>query len=327
MISFLVRTDVHISDRPPESRTDDYLETVLGKLRQIGNMARDLNVTAVLDNGDFFHHKSAAKNSHHLVKQVVEVHRAYPCPVYENPGNHDFPYGNVEYVAKQPLGVLFTTGIFRRMEDHVFEDGNGLKVRVVGFPYKMEFTPFEFDVERGDEDVLIVCAHTYASPTGTESFGREKFLSYADLAGCTPDIFVFGHLHVDQGIVQMGGKTFINLGSLTRGSLTNDNLSRIPRIGHIRVTKDPEAGVAIHTEALEIAVRPASEVFDLAKHERIKQERKDMDAFIQTLSRSASLQDEEDVRAAIGGMGAFEADVRERALAYLERAASAVTAE
>jgi DNA repair exonuclease SbcCD nuclease subunit len=321
MISFLVRTDVHINDRPPESRCDDYLETVLGKLKQIGDIAREREVDAVLDNGDFFHNKAASRNSHLLVRKVADLHRAYyPCPVYENPGNHDFPYANVDYVEKQPLGVLFSTGIFERMTDHTFEDGD-LKVRVVGFPYKVEFDAFEFDIERGDEDVLIVAAHTYASPTGTESFGKEQFLSYQDLAECTPDVFIFGHLHVDQGIQMVKGKPFFNLGSLTRGSLTNDNLERTPRIGYLRIEK-VDGEVEITTEPIPIEVKPSSEVFDLEKHERIKQERKDIDQFIDTLSRSASVDEEDNIRKAIEGLEDFDHDVRNRALRYLEAAAA-----
>lgn len=322
MISFITRTDVHLSDKPPESRSDDYMETLLGKLRQIGEIARERKVNAVLDNGDFFHNKAASRNSHLLVRRVADLHRSYPCPVYENPGNHDFPYGNVDYVSRQPLGVLFSTGIFERMLDHRFEDDDGLVVRVIGLPYKMEFSVFDFDIERGDEDVLVVCAHTYASPTGTEAFGREKFLSYQDLAECTPDVFLFGHYHIDQGIQEVLGKKFINVGAISRGSLTNDNLSRIPKCGYIRIEKDAEGEVSIFTEAIELEVKPASEVFDLEKHERIKQERKDIDEFIQTLSRSASVNEEDNILKAVEGLEDFDHDVKNRALQYLENMAS-----
>ena len=321
MISFITRTDTHINDKPPESRCDDYMETLLDKLRQVGEIAREKGVDAVLDNGDFFHNKAASRNSHLLVRKVADLHRSYPCPVYENPGNHDFPYGNVDYISKQPLGVLFATGVFTRMDDIRFEDEEGLVVRVVGLPYKMEFSVFDFDIDRGDEDVLIVCAHTYASPTGTEAFGREQFLSYQDLAECTPDAFVFGHYHIDQGIQEVLGKKFINVGAISRGSLTNDNLSRIPKVGYIRVTKNSD-GVEIHTEAIDLEVKPASEVFDLEKHERIREERKDIDEFINTLSRSASENEEENILRAIEGMEDFDHEVRTRALQYLEDAAS-----
>lgn len=321
MISFVTRADVHINDKPPESRCDDYADSLLDKLRQISEIAREKKVDAVLDAGDFFHNKAASRNSHRLVRKVVDLHRSYPCPVYENPGNHDFPYGNVDYVQRQPLGVLFATGIFERMLDHRFEDEDGLVVRIIGLPYKVDFSVFDFDIERGDEDVLIVCAHTYASPTGTESFGREQFLSYQDLAECTPDLFLFGHYHIDQGIQEVLGKKFINVGAISRGSLTNDNLKRIPKVGYIRITKDGD-DVEIHTEAIELEVKPASEVFDLEKHERIQKERKDIDEFINTLSRSASVQEEDNILLAVEGMEDFDHDVKSRALQYLEEAAS-----
>lgn len=318
MISFLVRTDVHISDRAPESRVDDYLEATLGKLEKIGELARTLKVTAVLDNGDFFHSKAATKNSHALVRRVAEVHSAYPCPVYENPGNHDFPYSNVDFIDRQPLGVLFATGVFGRMTDITFEDED-LKVRVVGFPYKPEFTVEEFDIERGDEDFLIVAAHTFASPKGGEAFGREIALSYEHLAECTPDCFIFGHWHIDQGIKEFGGKTFVNLGSLTRGSLTHDNLNRIPRIGYLRLEK-VDGVVQFHHEAIEMEVRPAGEIFDLETHARLKEEQEDIDRFIQTLVASSGEDTDADVEKAILALDVYEQDVRERALQYLAQA-------
>jgi hypothetical protein len=190
-MSFTVRTDCHVHDKAPQSRVDDYLQTCLNSLRQIGEHAERTNAIAVLDNGDFFHAKAATKNSHLMVREVIDLHRShYPCPVYCNPGNHDFPFNNIEYLDRQPLGVLFAAGIFERMYDHTFERGD-LKVRVVGFPYKRVFTEEEFDLERGEEDVLIVCAHTFASPKGGELFGTERALSYYDLSEASPDIFCF----------------------------------------------------------------------------------------------------------------------------------------
>lgn len=322
-ISFIIRTDVHISDRAPASRCDDYMESCLEKLTQIRDLARERDVTAVLDNGDFFHNKSASRNSHLLVRKVADLHHTYPCPVYVNPGNHDFPYGNVDYVHQQPLGVLFSTRVFERMTDHMFEvaDG-GLKVRVVGFPYKVHFEVQEWDLERGDEDLLIVCAHTYATPEGNEWYGKEKVQSYSELAECSPDIFIFGHLHLDQGIQEVRGKTFFNLGSMTRGSLTEDNLERIPRVGYLSIQKDPDGQVSYSHEAIPLKVAPASEVFDLEKHERLKEERKDIDQFLDSLERSISMSEGESIYQTISNMESFPEDVRKRTLQYLDEVSS-----
>jgi predicted phosphodiesterase len=320
-ISFMVRTDAHLADRAPESRCDDYLASCLMKLREIGEMATERQVDAVLDNGDFFHNKSASRNSHRMVRQVSDLHKTYPCPVYVNPGNHDFPYANIDYLHQQPLGVLFSSGVFHRMIDHTFEDDSGLKVRVVGMPYKVEFDVEEWDIERGDEDVLVVCAHTFASMKGGEFFGKEKVQSYPELAECTPDVFIFGHWHIDQGIEEVRGKTFINLGSMTRGSLTQDNLDRIPRVGYLRIDKDQDTGeVVIATEALPLTVAPASEVFDLVKHERLQQEKLDMDHFITSLMGTTQDQGQMDVRGVIQSLDTFEEDVRQAALRYLDQA-------
>jgi len=323
-VSFVVRTDVHISDRPPESRCDDYTQSCLEKLSQIGEIAREREATAVLDNGDFFHNKSASRNSHLLVRRVSDLHNTYPCRVWCNPGNHDFPYANVDYVHQQPLGVLFSTGVFDRMTDHVFEAGpaeDPLKVRVVGFPYKVVFEVEEWDLERGDEDILIVCAHTYATPEGNQWYGKEKVQSYSELAECSPDIFIFGHLHLDQGIQDVRGKLFFNLGSMTRGSLTDDNLERTPRVGWLEILKDEITGeITVNTEALPLKVRPASEVFDLVKHERLQQEQRDIDQFLDNLALQTVDAQVDDMATAVRGLAGFEDEVRERALRYLSAA-------
>jgi DNA repair exonuclease SbcCD nuclease subunit len=320
MINFTVRTDCHVHDKAPQSRTDDYLQTCLASLRQIGEHAAYTKSVAVLDNGDFFHAKSASKNSHLMVRSVIDLHKEfYPCPVYCNPGNHDFPYNNIEYIDRQPLGVLFAAGIFERMYDHTFEDEDGLKVRVVGFPYKQKFTIAEFDLPRGDEDILIVCAHTFASPQGGDFFGNEVALSYYDLAECSPDMMIFGHWHIDQGIQEVNGKIFMNLGSMTRGSLVKDNLSRIPRFGYVEVTKDSAGKVNLHTEAVELVVPPASEIFDLERHDRLQIEERDMEKFITSLKLQAQ-EEGTNIVSEIETLMTYKDDVRDLALHYLSQA-------
>jgi len=39
VITLVWRTDAHLADKPPQSRTDDWAETVLDKLRQVGEIA------------------------------------------------------------------------------------------------------------------------------------------------------------------------------------------------------------------------------------------------------------------------------------------------
>ena len=137
MVRLVWRTDIHMSDQTPCSRKDVWSETVLRKIHEVGEIAREVKADAVIDGGDFFDQKSPQKTSHNLIRLVAETHQDYPCPVYANIGNHDCVYGDYSYIDQQPLGVLFSTGVFNRLYDEhdvTFTSG-GVKVRVVGIPY------------------------------------------------------------------------------------------------------------------------------------------------------------------------------------------------
>lgn len=195
MITLVWRTDVHMADMPPQSRTDDWAATILGKLNQVGDIARDVKANAVLDGGDFFHVKSPTRNSHEMVRRVTEVHAAYPCPVYANVGNHDVKYGSMEYLSESPLAVLFESGVFKRCYDQheaVFVQ-DGVKVRVVGIPYhgtKYDMNRFT-SLVRQDEDRLVVMVHCLASAKGGTMFEAEDVIGYNQLANLGPDVWCF----------------------------------------------------------------------------------------------------------------------------------------
>ena len=155
MITLVWRTDVHLSDVSPSSRKDDWASTVLGKLRQVGMVADRVRAAAVLDGGDFFHVKSPSRNTHDLVRRVADLHATYPCPVYANVGNHDCVYGDYEYLDQQPLGVLFSTGVFRRCYDEhevVFEAhdiGRAAAHAGACFEVREQDRLFTFEMEQG----------------------------------------------------------------------------------------------------------------------------------------------------------------------------------
>lgn len=319
-ITLLWRTDVHLSDLTPRSRKDNWTETTLGKLTQVGDLARDLKAAAVLDGGDFFDLKSPSRNSHSLVRQAIEVHRAYPCPVYANVGNHDCVYGDYTFLPQQPLGVMYESGAFRRCyDDHeaVFTDG-ATKVRVVGVPY--HGTTYDLErfrrIKKGDENYLVVIAHVLASKDGGTLFESEDVIKYADLDGFDGDVFCFGHWHKDQGIVETpGGKTIVNIGSLTRGSLSQDDITRIPSVA--RLDFSPEG-----IEATKIPLRsaPASEVFDFATRDQLELRSSMIEEFVDHLQAVLAPSAQRSLRDAIRNLPGVPDEVKEQAVLYVERA-------
>ncbi len=321
MIKLVWRTDVHLSDRAPISRTDDWAGTVFGKLDQVRQVAVKMGADAIIDGGDFFHIKSPGRNSHELVRRTVEHHADYPCPVYCTPGNHDSVYGDYSFLPQQPLGVLYAGGTFKRLYDEheaVFER-DGTKVRVVGIPY--HGTSYDMErfrsIEKGDEDVLVCVAHVLASKKGGKMFEGEDIVKYAELLDMAPDVFLFGHWHKDQGVVEMGGKTFVNIGSLTRGALSQDEVQRRPACVILGFD-----GAEVECQTVRLRVGAPEDVFDVEKRTYQEQRQMDMDSFVSSVRESlAGDSDAAPLSDGIQSMEDVPGAVRERALAYLERAA------
>lgn len=319
MITLVWRTDVHLSDQNPQSRTDDWAETVLGKLKQVGDIAKVLDAQAVLDGGDFFHIKSPRRNSHELIQRVARIHQEYPCPVYGCVGNHDLKYGDMRFLPESPLGVLFETGVFKRLYDKheaVFES-DGVKVRVVGVPY--HGTQYEMDrfhnIKKGDEDHLVVVGHVLASKQGGSMFENEDIISYKDLVDVPASAFCFGHWHKDQGITEIApGKFVVNVGSLTRGALNQDDLGRVPCAVSMSFTK---GGVEIKRHPLKVG--DPSEVFDLDGRKAMETRSAAMEEFVENLQNTLTRSDKPPLEDVLRGLDIPE-NVREQALLYLEAA-------
>lgn len=282
-VTLIWRTDVHLSDHTPRSRLDNWSDTVLAKLSRVGELAKVKGAQAVLDGGDFFDIKSPVRNSHSLVRRAMEVHRSYPCPVYANVGNHDCVYGDYSFLHQQPLGVLFEAGTFRRLYDHheLILTKGGVKVRVVGIPY--HGTSYDLErlraITRGDEDYLVVVAHLLASPKVTTMFESEDVIRYDYLDDYPVDVWCFGHWHKDQGITQTPkGKMIVNIGSLTRGSLTQDDCDRTPSVAVLEFT-----GSGFTAVKVPIGHEPAEKVFDVLGRDVAVLRQDRMDEFAESL--------------------------------------------
>lgn len=318
LMRFLFRTDVHLSDRGPVSWKGDYTHEVLNCLVQIGHLAKKYHVSAVLDGGDYFHLKSPTRNPHWIVEKSAEIHQAYPCPTYSVVGNHDITHNNLNTLEKQPLGVLFKTGVFKYLKDQVFEEG-ALRVRVVGVSYSPFLTLEELlaiKKQPGDTH-LIAVVHALATekPTGDEIF-KEPVFRYADLVSREgPDVWMFGHWHKDQGVTKIKHAQFVNQGAVSRGSLSKDNLDRSPKVVILGVT---ESGVKV--QQVPLKVLSAGDAFDLERKQRLDQEEEVINQFIQQMKLNVTHDSSEDIDSTLSSMGDFAKDVRELAQEYLERA-------
>lgn len=324
MISFVYRTDTHLSDRSPASWKADYPAEIWSNIVQVGEIALEYESSAVLDGGDYFHVKAATRNPHFLVSETARVHANYPCKAYSVEGNHDIAYNLLDSVPRQPIGVLYETGVFGKLRDELFEDGD-LRVRVVGVPYSATRTAEDLrgiQKQPGD-DFLVAVVHNLAGenpPDSVTDFFNEPVFRYDHLITRDgPDVWCFGHWHKDQGIVKIGGKSFVNQGALSRGSLINENTLRTPKATVLRFEK--KHGIELITVPFKVA--PAADVFDMDRKERQDKEHHNIDQFIAKLQSDAKFDPSVSIESNIQSLN-FADNVKRIALDYLERARSEV---
>ncbi len=317
-MKFLWATDQHFKDTPPISRKDNWLETCLDKVRQVRDLAELHGVEAVLYGGDFFDVKVPSRTSHALVRSVIEAHSSFPCPVYSNVGNHDLKLGKLEFLSQGPLATLFACGTFKPCYDeHEFSTP---LVRVVGIPFhgvNYDLTRFEKIRKKGSETIICM-AHLLASPKGGTMFEGEDIIRYEDLMTLAPEVevFCFGHWHKDQGIQTLpSGQIVVNVGSTSRGSLSQDNLDRIPSVALITVSEQGRCSA----EQVFLKVKPAEEVFDLEKAKLEEERDQNLSLFVQRVKELSAGVSRTDLETELGAYG-LPAKVYAKAVQYVEHA-------
>lgn len=324
-IRFLTSSDEHLADLPPGFRKDDYRASILDKIAWQGGLAGRSLCDAIIRGGDFFHVKAANKTTHTTMQMVASLHKEFTCPTFALAGNHDMTNNDLSSVYRsQPLGVLFRTGVFRELNEQTFVNGT-LKVRVVGVPYLTDLSVPDLTTritKRQDDGYLIAVIHALASFAPDEkvqSFFNEPIIDYRDLVfpGC-PDLYIFGHYHKDQGIVDHLGVKFINLGSISRGALTFENLERKPKSALVTITSS-----GVDAEEIILPHRDASDIFDLNLKRRLDTERRDLSDFIEKLKLNTN----DDVLDRNNMLASYPDNLRSLALEILEAAESGVLEE
>ena len=320
-LTFITANDPHISDVNPRSRVDDFKASILNKLMQVGAVCRELNVDGAILTGDLFNLKRPVQNSHGLVRELVKVFRSFNCPIYMVEGNHDLWANNVDSVEEQPLGVLFEDGTLIRMREHIIEE-DGVKVSLVGVPYaeNLDLSTLKFPPK--NDCIAQICAmHIYAAPVPGMLF-KERIYGYREFVDLGPDAFIFGHYHLDQGIRHEKGKLFVNIGSISRGTLTDERLDHHPQMAVLTVThKDKKT--TIEAKAIKLKVKPAAEIFDLKRREEEQKESKEIELFVDKLVAesitTASVDQEKSIEDIIKDVNAAQ-EVKDRVLHFIHEA-------
>lgn len=203
--------DLHLTEKKPCNRLDDYSETVLNKISNLATYAHENGVEKVIMGGDIFH---SVEVSNDYQNKIISVFKQFPCPVYTVIGNHEVPYKNPELIKRSPLGVLFNSGVLHHLKYLTTLDGatiTGLDY----FPQKALMIPA--CVGSGWN---ILVAHSFFEQGHKESLSKSDVESF--------DVVLLGHDHNSYPATTFGKTTVIRPGALSRGMLSEQEFRRVP---------------------------------------------------------------------------------------------------
>lgn len=273
-MSALIVGDVHISDKPPTSRTPAYTEQILDKIEFCAQYALGRNIPLVFA-GDVFHLKAPTKNSHRLVQRVHEA--LLGVQTFIVPGNHDMSGDRLDSLDSQPLGSL------ARMDGVALLLGQTDDLPgIAGIPYLTEFDGGNWHdavlpwFERAKGADLVV-THAPLFPPGSEPgvYFSIPAQQWANLAGRFAITHTYyGHIHDTHGEFEVNGQTFCNAGALSRGSLHESSVRREPTVT-LWTGRD--------FVRIEVPHEPAREVFLFEESERKAERVASAEAFTQAL--------------------------------------------
>lgn len=192
-------TDEHLTRSQPKNRTDNFLDSMLGKLHEICLFCQENEVDFWLSGGDFFHSSS---QDCALVNPIISLFSDFQgepwLPIQMIAGNHPIR-GNYELcLEKSGLSTLESMGFVNINNDPcVFEIG-GIKILLHHHTIVEKALPWDHQT--------------------FEDFSKENAGKY-DLVMCS-------HYHAPQGVQTVNGMTFVSPGSLARGMGSEVNLDR-----------------------------------------------------------------------------------------------------
>jgi DNA repair exonuclease SbcCD nuclease subunit len=287
---FLLINDVHLTNdnSHPSSCTPAYTDDLFDLLGQASAIASEHQCQAIIQLGDFFHIKTPGRNSHSLVQRAIKWARNAPCDVFVVAGNHDLLHDRLESLNEgQPLGVLYDSGVVYKADKYF----GGFPI--YGVPWQMYWDAEESVADRAVKQALtnfeekdtpqLIVTHAPFFPPGAnpayEHYSTEKFAKMVNPSGRGNVQVIYGHIHDYHGEYVVNGVRFANYGALSRGSLTESNLTR-----PVGVTLwDSVSG---KFEFITLQAKPAEQVFRVKEISEVRSTQLKLDAFLASVGQS-----------------------------------------
>jgi len=300
--------DPHFSDKKPRSRRDNYQETQIRKMTDLINLSKKIKwdgeflpASAITIAGDICHQPRGELISRRLDIRLISTMAEAPCPILAILGNHDKEKDRIESIETHTLGTMVASKTIRLVHwpDYVLV-GDDPPVIVTGRQYTVDGPGAWLDHLRTSRQLLIL-KESLSQQLGKKVFAfvmthcnwgqtdgalrGDPVIGHPRVLGTGCDVMFYGHPHTDDGIVELDDQGtpvwIIGPGAFTRGTIAEHDVNREPKILISVFHSDKQHEML----TVPIPHEPASVVFDLQGHARVKQVKEAEERFMEALSR------------------------------------------
>ena len=237
-MKLLFFTDLHMAERPPTARTDEYADNLFAKLNEIRQIAQVEDVDLTIFGGDMFHWMKPNETSHRLVQLMIDALRDWE--IVGILGNHCVGPDGLESLRRQPVGVLE-----RALPTFELLTGDRLKGENGGLVIQLSAAPWTPDIDVGDRseyglqrmggvDFAVKITHGMLMPPGGGWPFDATAFDEIDTEGM--DVCLCGHTHWRVGPMVVKGTLFVSPGAVARTSRSEAN--RNPSVAIVTLERD-----------------------------------------------------------------------------------------
>jgi DNA repair exonuclease SbcCD nuclease subunit len=294
MSKIIYATDLHLRDKRPLKRTDDYLDKQFEKLEEILEICKESNNAPFICAGDFFDTPSFSEKRR---ATLLELLNKYPeIEIFSIFGQHDIKHHNMRYWKESPLGSLVLSGYVTKL-------GNKPQ-KIKGWNFYGASWGEDIPIPKTEKNVLVI--HELVLNEKALYVGQENPCMGSGLMKDFPEYqwFLCGDNH--QTFFQETEKqTLLNAGSMMRNKI--DQAQHHPCCAEVFLDH-------LNFEWLFLDIASENEVFDLLKEEQYKELLENTGAFIELIREAQNKKRDNDfskVLRALAQKGGVRKEVEE----------------
>lgn len=243
--------DRHNRVTTPESRTDNYQDSMFLKDEEIRNYAKKYGVKAFLQPGDFWETPNPPLDySSRIIQEWFNTdirdessfERQPFIPMIGVAGNHELYGNNINTLPKTMLGFMEKMGFMKfatKENPVIMKTEDGLTVAITGTHYHLDIDSEDFISDYVvDEKLADFHIHIVHGLLSDKSMGKLIRHTLIDQIKHTKaDLTLCGHDHIGFPITEVDGKFFANTGAIPRLSNDVKEMKRKPKILLIDINK------------------------------------------------------------------------------------------